>query len=150
VLLIVSVCAHGEYNNRLYHVNFDIVLVVVMVWLQVEMDDDAEANNAADVLVQSDINTDGVLVMQEVKIVLFVLYNMCLLYAHSSHYELHIQTHTHTHPFNGPFSGTTQVSRYQKGKTNLDFTEARDSEWQWHQLGMNSTFTDSTFANEKD
>ena len=41
----------------------------------------------------------------------------------------------HTHTFNGPFSGTTQVSRYQKGKTNLDFTEARDSEWQWHQLG---------------
>ena len=27
------------------------------------------------------------------------------------------------------------MSRYQKGKTNLDFTEARDSEWQWHQLG---------------
>jgi len=27
------------------------------------------------------------------------------------------------------------VSRYQKGNTNLDFTEARDSEWQWHQLG---------------
>jgi len=25
------------------------------------------------------------------------------------------------------------VSQYQKGKTNLDFTEARDSEWQWHQ-----------------
>ena len=47
-----------------------------------------------------------------------------------------IDTHTqHTHPFNGPISGTTQVSRYQKGKTNLDFTEARDSEWQWHQLG---------------
>ena len=43
-------------------------------------------------------------------------------------------THTHTHPFNGPFSGTTQVSRYHKSKTNLDFTEARDSEWQWHQL----------------
>ena len=43
-------------------------------------------------------------------------------------------THTHTHTFNGPLSGTTQVSRYQKGKTSLDFTEARDSEWQWHQL----------------
>ena len=43
--------------------------------------------------------------------------------------------HTHTHPFNGPLSGTTRVSRYQKGKTNLDFTEARDSEWQWHKLG---------------
>jgi len=27
------------------------------------------------------------------------------------------------------------VSRYQKGKTNQDFTEAKDSEWQWHQLG---------------
>jgi len=27
------------------------------------------------------------------------------------------------------------VSLYQKGKTNLDFTEARDSEWQLHQLG---------------
>ena len=44
-------------------------------------------------------------------------------------------THTHTHPFNGPLSGTTRVSQYQKGETNLDFTEARDSEWQWHQLG---------------
>jgi len=44
-------------------------------------------------------------------------------------------THTHTHPFNGPFSRTTRVGRYQKGKTNLDFTEVRDSEWQWHQLG---------------
>ena len=32
-------------------------------------------------------------------------------------------------------SGITQVSQYQKGKTNLDFTEARDTEWQWHQLG---------------
>jgi len=27
------------------------------------------------------------------------------------------------------------VSQYQKGKTNLDFTEARYSKWQWHQLG---------------
>jgi len=39
------------------------------------------------------------------------------------------------HPFTaGPFPGTTRVSRYQKGKTNLNFTEARDIEWQWHQL----------------
>ena len=43
-------------------------------------------------------------------------------------------THTHTHPFNGPLSGSTRASQYQRGKTNLDFTEARDSEWQWHQL----------------
>jgi len=41
----------------------------------------------------------------------------------------------HTHPFNGRLSRTTRVGRYQKGKTNLDFTEARDSGWQWHQLG---------------
>ena len=34
-------------------------------------------------------------------------------------------THTHTHPFNGPLSGSTQVSRYQRGKTNLHFTEAK-------------------------
>ena len=44
-------------------------------------------------------------------------------------------TSTHTHAFNGLLSRTIQVSRYQEGKTNLDFTEARDSEWQWHQLG---------------
>jgi len=46
------------------------------------------------------------------------------------------ETHIHTHAFNGLFSGTTQVSQCQKGKTNLDFTEARDSEWQWRQLGI--------------
>ena len=32
--------------------------------------------------------------------------------------------HRYTH-----ISRTTRVGRYQKGKTNLDFTEARDSEW---------------------
>ena len=50
---------------------------------------------------------------------------------------VHAYTHAHTrtHTFNGPFSGTSWVSQYQKGETNLDFTEARDSEWQWHQLG---------------
>jgi len=45
--------------------------------------------------------------------------------------DLRLQTqHTHTNPFNGPLSRTNRVSRYQKGKTNLDFTEARDNEWQ--------------------
>jgi len=39
---------------------------------------------------------------------------------------------TRTRPFNGPLSeGPLNVWR----QTNLDFTEARDSEWQWHQLG---------------
>jgi len=37
--------------------------------------------------------------------------------------------------FNGFLSRTSWVIRYQKSKSNLDFTEARDSEWQWHQLG---------------
>ena len=46
-----------------------------------------------------------------------------------------IQQYAHLHPFNGPLSKTTWVSRYQKGKTSLDFTGARDSEWQRHQLG---------------
>jgi len=27
------------------------------------------------------------------------------------------------------------VSQHHKGKTNLDFTGARDSEWQWNPLG---------------
>jgi len=33
------------------------------------------------------------------------------------------------------------VSWYQKGKNYLDFTEARDSEWQWHQLGHTQVCT---------
>jgi len=51
----------------------------------------------------------------------------------SYHASWQLMTHTHTR-LTASFSGTTRVSRYQKGKTNLDFTEARDSEWQWHQL----------------
>ena len=39
----------------------------------------------------------------------------------------HQQAYTHL----TAFSRTTQASRCQKSKTNLDFTEARDSEWQW-------------------
>ena len=31
--------------------------------------------------------------------------------------------------------------RYQKGKTYLDFTEAKDIEWQWHQLGHMQVYT---------
>jgi len=33
------------------------------------------------------------------------------------------------------------VSWYRKVKTNLGFTEARDSEWQWHQLGHTQVCT---------
>ena len=35
------------------------------------------------------------------------------------------------------------MSRNQKGKTNLDFTEARDSEGQWHHLGHMQTICTS-------
>jgi len=35
------------------------------------------------------------------------------------------------------------VSQYQKGKTNLYFTEARDSEWQWHMQACTSLQTDN-------
>ena len=60
-------------------------------------------------------------------------HHLAAWYINTSIWMPYINTHTHT--FNGPFSRTTQVSQYQKGKTNLDFTEARDSERQWHQLG---------------
>jgi len=61
----------------------------------------------------------------------------CQQNIYSSHHTANVYfVHkTESHPFNGPLSGTTRVSRYQKGKTNLDFTEASNSEWQWHQLG---------------
>ena len=54
---------------------------------------------------------------------------------HSQQCYLH-QSHTHTHTrltalcLGLPRWADTRM----KGKTNLDFTEARDSEWQWHQL----------------
>ena len=49
---------------------------------------------------------------------------VCVSHQHTLH------THTHTR-LTALFSRTTQVSRYQKGKTNLDFTEARDSGISW-------------------
>ena len=64
--------------------------------------------------------------------------NIPLVIIHNTHCNYNhnkTSTTTSTHPFNGPLCGTTRVSQYQKGKSNLDFTEARESEWQWHQLG---------------
>jgi len=48
---------------------------------------------------------------------------------------------THMHRFTAlwTLSKIMQVTRYQKGKINLDFTEARDNEWQWQQLGHMQT-----------
>ena len=62
---------------------------------------------------------------------------------HSRHHKLkpshcrywqYAQTHTHTH-LTALCPRLPRSAGTRKGKTNLDFTEARDSEWQWHQLG---------------
>jgi len=42
-----------------------------------------------------------------------------------------------------------QVSRYQKGKTNLDFTEARDSEWQTTAVASAGLHTSLHFAPDR-
>jgi len=36
---------------------------------------------------------------------------------------------------------TVRETQTHTHKTNLDFTEARDSEWQWHQLGHMQSVT---------
>jgi len=41
----------------------------------------------------------------------------------------------HTHTFNGPLSGLPGSASTREVKTNLDFTDAGDSEWQWYQMG---------------
>ena len=61
-----------------------------------------------------------------------------LKWSHTAQYlqvceDMFVVQHTRTH-LTALFQDY-QMSRYQKGKTNLDFTEARHSEWQWHQLG---------------
>ena len=49
---------------------------------------------------------------------------------------LHTRTHAHTHTrLTALYPGLPGWVGTRKVKTNLDFTEARDSEWQWHQLG---------------
>jgi len=54
-------------------------------------------------------------------------------------------THTHTHPF---YSSLDFVQDYpgetipKKSKSKLDFTKAKNSEWQWHQLGRMQICTD--------
>ena len=70
--------------------------------------------------------------MQHIAVSHVVCAHNCKSVEMDSENDWYTDTHTRLSAF---FSRTTQVSRYQKGKTNVDFTEARDSEWQWHQLG---------------
>jgi len=46
-----------------------------------------------------------------------------------------VQYITHTHTRLTAVCPWLPGRRYRKSKTNLDFIEARDSKWQWHQLG---------------
>ena len=66
----------------------------------------------------------------------------CMLFV----YDVLRPIHTHTHlttlcPGLPGWAGTRKV------KTNLDFTEARDSEWQWHQLGRMQVCTSNQTDN---
>jgi len=47
-------------------------------------------------------------------------------------FEFQKHAHTHLMPL---CPGLPRFASTRKVKINLDFTEARDSEWQWHQLG---------------
>jgi len=54
--------------------------------------------------------------------------------------SLQTDNHASTPPFSFfasrmPFLPPNQQRQSTEGKSNLDFTEARDSGWQWHQLG---------------
>jgi len=56
----------------------------------------------------------------------------------STHARTHARTHTHTHThtrLTDLYPGLPGWAGTSVCKTSLDFTEARDIEWQWHQLG---------------
>jgi len=48
-------------------------------------------------------------------------------------FSMHTHARTHAHAHNRLMALCLGLSGW--ASTNLDFTEARDSEWQWHQLG---------------
>jgi len=47
-----------------------------------------------------------------------------------------IKAHSIHRPVYRPFDQDYPGEMVPEDKTNLDFTEARDREWQWHQLGQ--------------
>ena len=60
-----------------------------------------------------------------------------LLQSANTKLSLHTSIHTHI-CFTALWTlyGITWLSQYKKGKTNVDFTEARNSKRQWHQLAI--------------
>ena len=52
-----------------------------------------------------------------------------------------VHTHTHTHLLFTALWILSGITGWAGTRTNLDFTEARDSEWQWHQLGHMQIYT---------
>ena len=63
------------------------------------------------------------------------MYGLQLVVAFDHHYT-HTHTHTHTDTrLTALCPGPPGWARTRKVKNYLDFTEARDSEWQWHQVG---------------
>jgi len=52
----------------------------------------------------------------------------------TDHNAITFITAAQRHPFNGLSSTTIWVSQHQKAYTNVDFNEAREDGWPWHQL----------------
>ena len=53
---------------------------------------------------------------------IFYIIHACVFYGFVAYWKNSTEILlAYIHPFNGPLSGTTWVSRYQKGKTNLEF-----------------------------
>ena len=82
----------------------------------------------------------GCLGSKAVKRSLFVIVNenftgrmSCMKAVTVAYTRTHARTHVRTYVY-WPFVQDYPGEPVPEGKTNLDFTEARDSEWQWHQL----------------
>ena len=77
-----------------------------------------------------DRQTDGPTDRRQTVALWYSLFTMnCSTQQYSTH--THIHTHTRLMAFFRDYPGEP----VPEGKTNLDLTGARDSEWQWHQLG---------------
>jgi len=68
-------------------------------------------------------------------VILFTVILLDTLQLNLTHTHAHTHTHTHTHTrLTALCLGLPGSASTRKVKTNLNFTEARDSEWQWHHM----------------